>query len=105
MEYKNTLQKGSVRYIILKEGTEWIGVALDFNIVEVGDDPREVIFSLEEAIRGYLASARKIKARPGILNQKSEKEYEDLWKILKSDKPIPSPYKIHSFGQRSLMAV
>ena len=32
MEYKNTLQKGSVRYIILKEGTEWIGVALDFNM-------------------------------------------------------------------------
>ena len=48
MEYKNTLQKGSVRYIILKEGTEWIGVALDFNIVEVGDDPREVIFLLRK---------------------------------------------------------
>lgn len=105
MEYKNTLQKGSVRFMIFKEGTEWVGVALDFNIVETGDDPREVLFSLEEAIRGYLFSARKIKARPGILNQKSEKEYEDLWKILKNNKPIPSPYKIHSFGQRSLMAV
>lgn len=103
MEYKNTLQKGTVRYIIFKENAEWIGVALDFNIVEVGDDPREVFLSLEEAIRGYLVSARKIKARSGILNQKSEKEYEKLWKILKNNKPIPSPYKIHSFGQRSLM--
>ena len=91
--------------MIFKQGAEWVGVALDFNIVEVGDDPREVIFSLEEAMRGYLVSARKIKARPGILNQKSEKEYEDLWKILMGNKPVPSPYKIHSFGQRSLMTV
>jgi len=102
MGYKNTLQKGSVRYIIFKEANEWVGVALEFNIVEVGDDPREVQFNLEEAIKGYLVSARKAKAKPGILNQKADKEYEILWQKLSKSKPIPSPYKVHSFGHRSL---
>ena len=98
----NTLQKGRVRTIIFKEKNTWVGVALEFNIVETGDDPREVIFMLDEAIRGYVNSARKAKIRPHILNQKSDAEYENLWKQLESNKPIKSPYEIHSFGETVL---
>ena len=96
----NTYQKGSVRTIIFKDKDTWVGVALEFNIVETGDDPREVFLMLDEAIRGYIISAKKSKIRPNILNQVSDKQYEDLWKKLKSPKPIKSPYKIHSFGER-----
>lgn len=96
----NTYQKGSVRTIIFKENNLWVGVALEFNIVETGDDPREVFLMLDEAIRGYIISAKKSKIRPSILNQTSDKEYEDLWKNLNSSKPIKSPYQIYSFGER-----
>jgi len=106
MKYKNTLKTGSVRYIVFKEDSKWYAVALEFNIVEEGDDPREVLLLLFEAIQGYVKSAIKIKARPQILNQKSDKEYEDLWSVLQrkktsmvAEKNIPSVY---TFGERAL---
>lgn len=99
----NTLQKGSVRTIIFKEKGTWVGVALEFNIVETGDDPREVLFMLDEAIRGYVESARKSKIRTTtILNQTADKEYETLWKNLESKKSIKSPYEVYSFGKTVL---
>ena len=104
MKYKNTLDKGSVRTIIFKENDTWFGVALEFNIVESGNDPREIMIMLDEAIRGFVQSARKSKLRPMVLNQTADAEYESLWKKLEQGKPIPSPIKIHSFGERSLSA-
>lgn len=76
---KNTLQKGSIRYIIFKEDDCWYAVGLEFNIVESGDSPQEAFVLLTEAVAGYLQSARKIKARPNILNQKADSEYERMW--------------------------
>ena len=104
MKYRNTLQKGSVRYIVFKEGGKWYAVALEFNIVEAGDDPRVVLFSLFEAIQGYIKSAKKIKARLHILNQKSDKEYEDLWSILSQNKKEHAEKlpQVFSFGERDL---
>ncbi len=98
----NTYQKGSVRTIIFKDKDVWVGVALEFNIVETGDDPREVFLMLDEAIRGYVISAKKAKIRPHILNQVSDIEYENLWKKLNSPKQVKSPYQIYSFGERVL---
>ncbi len=105
----NTYQKGSVRTIIFKDKDVWVGVGLEFNIVETGDDPREVFLMLDEAIRGYVISAKKSKIRPYILNQVSDIEYENLWEKLTTSltpqnkyKPIKSPYQIYSFGKRVL---
>jgi len=93
---KNTLEKGQIRSIIFKEGKTWFGVALEFNIVESGDDPREVMLMLDEAIRGYIVSARKSKIPASVLNQKADLEYERLWQQIQSQKPIPSPIKVYS---------
>lgn len=101
---KNTLQKGSVRNIIFREGNMWFGVALEFNIVESGDDPREVMIMLDEAIKGYVESAQKSKLRPHILNQETDPEYEKLWKLLESNKQIPTPYQVHSFSRTIISA-
>jgi predicted RNase H-like HicB family nuclease len=76
---KNTLQKGSVRYIVFHEDATWYAVGLEFNIVESGDTPQEAILLLFEALTGYLESARKMKMRPTILNQKTDSEYEQMW--------------------------
>ena len=69
MKYKNTIKRGSVRYIIFKEDDTWYGAALEFNIVEEGKSPREVMDSLFEAIQGYVETAQKLKMRPIPLNQ------------------------------------
>lgn len=87
--------------MVFKEGNTWYAVGLEFNIVEAGDDPREVLLRLFEAIRGYVNSARKIKARPFILNQKPDSEYETLWKRRETNaKPL-----IYTFGQQSLQSL
>ncbi len=99
MGRKNTLQRGSVRYIVFKENDAWYAVGLEFNIVESGNTPQEAMLLLFEALAGYVESARKIKARPDILNQAADKEYESLWKDLNSPKPIPP--SVFSFGSHA----
>lgn len=79
VKFKNTIQKGSVRYIVFREDSTWYAVGLEFNIVEAGDSPEEAILLLFEALSGYVESAKKIKSRPNILNQKPDPEYEKMW--------------------------
>jgi hypothetical protein len=95
----NTGKQGAVRCIVFKDGDTWYGVALEFNIVESGDDFDVVMFSLHNAISGYVESQRKIKgSRFRPLNQKPATEYEEMWDNLHSKKPIPSPYQIKYYG-------
>ncbi|RJQ30802.1 hypothetical protein C4572_03505 [Candidatus Parcubacteria bacterium] len=103
-KFKNTMQKGSVRYVVFKEEDSWYAVGLEFNIVESGDDPQMVLFNLFEAIKGYVKSFTKAHARPHMLNQKTNEEYEKMWKNLTrgNDKPIKSPYEIYTFGKQLL---
>ncbi len=85
-KYNNTLQKGSVRYIVFREGQFWYAAGLEFNIVEAGDTPQEAFLLLLDAISGYVDSAKKIKARPNILNQKTDSEYEKMWENIQGRK-------------------
>jgi hypothetical protein len=101
MKYRNTFQKGSVRFIVFREGDTWYGTCLEFNIVESGDTSREALLLLFEAVQGYLESARKIKARPQILNQKSDPEYEEMWNKLKERKKIPAK-EVFTFGNLNI---
>ena len=95
----NTLQKGSIRCIVFKDGNTWYAVALEFNIVESSDDPDVARNNLDEAIRGYVECQKKIKgSRLAPLNQKSDSEYENLWQNLISGKPVVSPYQVKYYG-------
>lgn len=80
----NTPQKGRYRWIVFKKGNEWVAAALEFNIVEVGDDPNVAYLEMQEAARGYIEAAQKFRGfRPQminpVLNQKPDKEYDRLW--------------------------
>lgn len=79
MKYKNTLKKGSVRFLIFRDGGSFFGVALDFNVTVEGANPQEAFLFLYEAALGYLEAARKAKLRPHVLNQKTDSEYEKMW--------------------------
>lgn len=106
MKYKNTLKKGCVRYIVFKEKGLWHAVALEFNIVETGDDPDEVLFLLFEAIQGYVESAQKIKARPNIFNQTPDPEYQKIWDAVLDQKvreSFGSLKKIYTWGEKPLL--
>ncbi len=98
----NTTKKGQVRCIVFKEEDTWYGVALEFNLVVEGDDSEVVHFNLQEAIKGYVESIKKIKGArtdaPYALNQTTEEEYETMWNNLSSNKPIPSPIQIKYYG-------
>ena len=84
----NTTQRGHYRWMIFKDAAsgEWVGVALEFNIVVTGDDPQVVEAELTEAVVGYLESAKKAEKgfRPehvnAVLNQSIDEEYEMRWK-------------------------
>ncbi|MEK9132019.1 MAG: hypothetical protein AAB447_03860 [Patescibacteria group bacterium] len=105
---KNTLKKGLIRNIIFKEDSVWYAVALEFNIVTEGDTPEIASFNLHEAIIGYLESLKNSKVGglrvESMLNQATDPEYEELWQKLEENKPIPSPYQVHSFGRLLLPA-
>ena len=79
MKSRNTLQKGSVRYLVFKDGDTFFGVALEFNIVVEGAHPMEALLLLHEAVAGYLEAAGKLKVRPDILNQTPDPTYEKMW--------------------------
>ncbi len=105
MKFKNTQKKGRVRYIVFKEEGKWYAVVLEFNIVETGDDPNEVLFLLFEAIQGYVESAQKIKVRPSILNQKPDPEYQKMWAAL-IDEKVKESFQtlkhIYTWGEKPL---
>jgi len=95
----NTLQKGSVRYIVFKDGDTWYAVGMEFNIVESADDPRIALLNLFDAMHGYVESCKKVKgSRLSPLNQMPDAEYEKLWSILNAPKATKSPYQISTFG-------
>lgn len=109
---KNTPQKGRYRWIVFRKGREWIAAALEFNIVQVGDDPDVVYLELQEAAKGYIEAAQKLKGfRPQVvnpvLNQEPDEEYERLWSKAQNARQSqrPFPENVFDFGTRNLAAV
>lgn len=95
----NTTKKGQVRCLVFKEEDTWYGVALEFNIVVQGDDNDVVYAELQDAIRGYIESQKKIGGtRFHALNQRSDDEYESIWSKAVANKPVPSPIQLKYYG-------
>ncbi len=108
----NTLKDGMYRWMIYREGDTWIGVALEFNIVLTGNDPKVVEIELQEAVLGYLESARKVKGFrtqqvESVLNQEADEEYENRWANATQTQNVPSPLseEIYKAGVANLAAV
>lgn len=108
---ENTVKRGQYRWIVFKKGAEWIAAALEFNIVEVGDDPKLVFLELQEAVAGYIESAQKLKngfrekAINPILNQEPDEEYEMIWNKAQATTQKPAsalPKNVFDFGTRNL---
>jgi predicted RNase H-like HicB family nuclease len=98
---QNSLSQNSIRCIVFREGKIWYGTALELNIVETGDTAREAMLLLFEAVDGYLEFSRKINNQSGVLNQKTDPEYEQMWSALENKKKIPSK-EIFFFGNLNI---
>ena len=73
--------------------------------MESSDDPKLAFMNLLQAVNGYVQSSKKLKgARYYPLNQKSDPEYEKLWKNLHSPKPVKSLYEINMYGVSAVNA-
>jgi len=100
------------RWMIYREGDTWIGVALEFNTVVTGSDPKVVEIELQEAVLGYLESARKVKGFrtqqvESVLNQEADEEYENRWTNATQTQNVPSPFseEIYKAGVANLATV
>lgn len=109
----NTPKEGQFRWMIFKDGKDWIGTALEFNITVTGNDPRVVEAELHEAASGYIEAAKGLKnIRPQkispILNQTAEDEYEERWsaaqKSVQQGVPSPLSSDMYKFGVANLAA-
>lgn len=106
----NTPDKGIYRWLVFKKGNKWVGAVLEFNIVEVGNDPDVVLHNVQEAAVGYVESARKMKrgfrehTLIPMLNQETDPAYERLWfaATKSKEKRMAFPKEVFSVGSRNL---
>jgi predicted RNase H-like HicB family nuclease len=101
LPFKNTPMSGQVRTLIYQEDGIWYGVALEFNIVEVGDSPQEVMIMLNEAIEGYIEAATKKKLSIAVLNQKVDKMFDQLWESGEENKS--KKQRVYSTGLQPIV--
>ena len=95
----NNFKEGSVRYIVFNENQKWHAVALEFNIVETGDNPDATLYGLFEAVRGYIESAIKA-GESNVLNQDVDTQNERMWAGIKHN---TNNKKLYAFGEHSVV--
>ncbi len=98
---KNTKEKGTIEFLVYKEGKTFIGVCLTFDIIEEGSNPEKLMESIQEAAQGHLKVVRAENMSDDLLNRYAPKEYWDIYykaiEEIKSNKPIKSPYSFLIF--------
>ena len=98
---KNTKDKGTMEFLVYKEGKTFVGVCLTFDIVEEGSNPEKLMESIQEAAQGHLKAVRANNMSDDLLNRYAPKEYWDIYyKVIsdiKSKKSIRSPYSFFIF--------
>lgn len=87
--------------MVFYEDGVWYAAGLEFNIIESGDTPQEALLLLFEALSGYVEAARKIKARPNILNQRADEDYEEMWEARKFPERFQNK-RIYAFGELNI---
>ena len=93
MRSKNTKEKGTMEFLVYKDGKTYVGVCLTLDIIEEGNDPATLMESIVEAAEGYLKVVRKLNMNDDLLNRHAPKEYWDKAVIATSGrKRVRSPY-------------
>lgn len=98
---KNTKEKGTIEFLVYKEGKTFVGVCLTFDIVEEGSNGEKLMESIQEAARGHLKVVRAKNMSDDLLNRYAPKKYWNIYykaiEEIKSKKAIKSPYSFLIF--------
>ncbi|OHA19682.1 MAG: hypothetical protein A3C08_00410 [Candidatus Taylorbacteria bacterium RIFCSPHIGHO2_02_FULL_47_18] len=96
MRSKNTKEKGTMEFLVYKDGKTYVGVCLTLDIIEEGNDPATLMESIVEAAEGYLKVVRKLNMNDDLLNRHAPKEYWDKYRqaviATSGRKRVRSPY-------------
>lgn len=79
----NTKEKGLIHFVIFPQKRQFIGVCLDFNIIEEGENPQKLIESLEETASGHIEVVIGENLSDELLNRRAPKKYWDKYKEIK----------------------
>lgn len=88
---KNTKKRGIIRFFVYKKGKTYVGVCLELDIVEEGENVEKLKKSLIEAAQGYVETVIKEKMDDKLLNRPAPKnywnKYEAFLKCLRTKEP------------------
>lgn len=76
----NKKTQGIARILIYPSKNKYIGVCLDFDIIEEANTKEEVIKQIKEATRGYIINAWKNNLDNSLLNRSAPKKYWEIYK-------------------------
>jgi len=74
----NKKGQGIARILIYPSRNKYIGVCLDFDLVEEADSKEEVLNQIKEATRGYILNVLKNNLDDSLLNRPAPENY---WRI------------------------
>ena len=91
---KNTKKRGQFTIFVYRErANHYIGVCLEFDLIEEGENAREVMKQIQEASVGYLKTVIKNNLDDDLLNKKAplkyQRKYQELLKLKKKESAIP----------------
>ena len=71
----NKKTQGLARILIYRSGKKYIGVCLDFDIVEEANTKEEAVSQIKEATRGYVINVLKNNLDDDLLNRPAAENY------------------------------
>ena len=74
----NNKKQGTARILIYSKKNKYIGVCLDFDIIEEAGNKEDAIKQINEATRGYIMNICKNNLDDKLLNRPAPEKY---WKI------------------------
>ncbi len=73
--FNNTYKRGNARVLVYKEGSKYVGVCLEFDLVIYGKKLAETVTCIKEMVEGYLANAKENNLPVDVLNRPAPKKY------------------------------
>lgn len=86
MRQRNTKTRGTMRFLFLQEKKQFLGVCLDFNLVEEGRTFEEVKKHLFVASRLHLQTVIDKKLSDSLLNRHAHKKYWEMYESIQKNK-------------------
>ena len=75
----NKKEQGLARILIYPEKNKYVGVCLDFDIIEEASSKEEAINQIKEATRGYIINAWKNNLDDSLLNRPAPEKYRKIY--------------------------